>query len=82
MKDAVKGMKSHRLEEVFANDNLIESVCSKYIRNFQNPSMGFPHWLSGKESTSAGDTGLIPGLGRSHAVEGLDPFTTTIEPVL
>ena len=27
---------------------------------------GFPWWLSGKESAcSAGDVGLIPGLGRS-----------------
>ena len=32
--------------------------------------MGLPQWLKGKESTcSAGDSGLIPGLGRSPGEE-------------
>ena len=31
---------------------------------------------------NAGDTGLIPGPGRSHALEQLSPCITTTEPVL
>ena len=31
-------------------------------------------------SVNAGDTALIPGPGRSHAVEQLSPCTTTFEP--
>ena len=32
-----------------------------------------PLWLSGKESAAdAGDTGLIPGLGRSHVARSKD----------
>ena len=33
------------------------ALSNKYIR--------LPWWLCGKESTNAGDTGSIPGLGRS-----------------
>ena len=37
--------------------------------------MGLLRWLSGKESAShAGDTGLIPGLGRSPREENGNPL--------
>ena len=40
---------------------------SKNIRRFFSFSQGFPHNSAGKESAcSAGDAGLIPGLGRSR----------------
>ena len=45
-------------------ENVVESMFLK-IHSLQ----GLPWWLSGKKSTcnagNAGDTGLIPGLGRS-----------------
>ena len=37
--------------------------------------MGFPRWLNSKESAcQAGDTGSIPGLGRSPGEENGNPF--------
>ena len=37
--------------------------------------MGFPRWLNSKESAcQAGDTGSIPGLGRSSGEENGNPF--------
>ena len=36
------------------------------LSNTDQHTQGLPQWLSGKESTcNAGDTGLIPGSGRS-----------------
>jgi len=36
------------------------------LSNTDHHTQGLPQWLSGKESTcNAGDTGLIPGSGRS-----------------
>ena len=46
--------------------------------------MGFPGWLSGKESTSnAGDLSSILDTTRKvpHAVQQLSPFATTAKPV-
>ena len=37
-----------------------------YIKNKKQTNLGLPWWLSGKEFTNAGDTGSIPGSGRSH----------------
>ena len=37
--------------------------------------IGLPRWLSGKKSAcNAGDTGLIPGLGRSPGEGNGNPF--------
>ena len=47
-------------------------------------TQGFPSGSVVKNlPANAGDTGLIPGPGRSpHATEQLSPGTTTIQPVL
>ena len=36
--------------------------------------MGLPWWLSGKESASTGDVGLIPGSRRSPGEENGNPL--------
>ena len=42
----------------------------KILKSIKLHTLGIPWWLSGKESaTNAGDTGLIPGLGRSHMLQ-------------
>ena len=49
----------------------------------QEWSLGFPDDSVLKNPpANAGDTGLIPDLGRSHMKELLHPSATTIEPVL
>ena len=40
------------------------SISALQIRS-SSQQIGLPRWLSGKESAKAGDTGSIPGLGRS-----------------
>ena len=51
------------------NNNFHISSVSVYISHPVYPYLGLPRWLSGKESAcnagATGDTGLIPGLGRS-----------------
>ena len=41
--------------------------------------LGLPWWSSVWDSASAGDTGLIPGMGRFHMLRQLSPCTTTAE---
>ena len=45
------------------------------LSNTDQHTQGLPQWLSGKESTcNAGDTGLIPGSGRSPRREHSNPL--------
>ena len=45
------------------------------LSNTDHHTQGLPQWLGGKESTcNAGDTGLIPGSGRSPAERHDNPL--------
>ena len=51
------------------------SAYKSYVYTILQPIKGFPTWLSGKESTcQAGDTGSIPGLGRSSGEGNSNPL--------
>ena len=42
-----------------------ETIMNK-VSPLRKITLGLPGWLSGKPSANARDTGLSPGLGRSH----------------
>ena len=51
------------------------SAYESYVYTVLQSTKGFPMWLSGKESTcQAGDTGLIPGPGRSSGEGNGNPL--------
>ena len=58
--------------------SLHDYLCFSWIELWVSPwcfSMGLPWWLSGKESVyNAGDTGLIPGSGRSPGGRNENPL--------
>ena len=55
-------------------------VLSVYLLCVCRSFTGLPWWLSSKESAcSAGDTGLIPGVGRSSAGEGMATHSSILD---
>ena len=64
-------------ETVARKTSLLSSFAEKGCQLLKS-ALGLPRWLSGKESDyNTGDTGSIPGLGRSPAEGNSNPLQYT-----